>query len=151
MLTLFGHHTTYIYQKINLEKVQKRFLKLLCFRTDNTYPSRGTNQKYLLERFGFQSLHCRRLIASICFVVKLCRNRIDCPYLLFLIQFFVPSFYTRDKSMFKLRHYKTNLGMKSPINVMCQNFNQMSQKSDLYNDSLGSIVNFARGYFDSIA
>ncbi|CAH1983476.1 unnamed protein product [Acanthoscelides obtectus] len=43
-----------------VDKLQKKFLKFLCFKIDGIYPTRGTEYNILLHKFGIQSLEQRR-------------------------------------------------------------------------------------------
>lgn len=73
-----------------IEGLQRKFLKYLVFKIDNTYPERGIEYQLLLDRFNLDSLELRRLLASLTCLFKLVHNIIDCPELLYLINFNVP-------------------------------------------------------------
>ena len=74
----------------SIERVQRRFLKMLYHKKHHTYPERGYELKFLLEEFDIQSLEVRRNISSIKFLYKLTHNMIDCPNLLHQLNFCVP-------------------------------------------------------------
>jgi hypothetical protein len=61
-----------------VETIQRRFLKLLAFKTDGVYPERSYSQQNLLKRFGFLDLQTRRNF-SMNFFKKLIKHKIDCP------------------------------------------------------------------------
>lgn len=117
--------------KESLELVQRRFLKFLSLKVDGHYPTPGTDQHVLLSRFGIQSLELRRIISSLTFLYNLLNNKIDCASLLSLLQFNVPPIATRKTITFYCPTVRTNLLAKSPIFVMSNNYNRISNNCDI--------------------
>lgn len=130
-----------------LESVQRKFLKFLAFRNDGVYPGRGYNHEILLSRFDVPSLQSRRIMNSVTFLYNLLHNKIDCSSLLELINFRVPQFNARQNNTFYIPNARTNVLKKSPIYVMCQNFNNISNQSDINFDSITSIKESVHRHF----
>lgn len=114
-----------------LENVQRRFLKVIYFRSRGTYPCRGLDYDILLHMFSFSSLSDRRFIISVSILYKLVNSRIDCAEMLNKISFRVPKTAARHEQTFYLKACKTNVLVKAPLNVMCCNFNMLSSKCDI--------------------
>ena len=123
----------------SLEAVQRRFLKYLCYREDNVYPERGIQYSFLLNRFGITSLQVRRVCACIAFLYGLMHNRIDCSMLLSSLNILVPRLTTRSIQFFYCDQIKNNVCCRSPIYMMCNNFNLISGLCDINCDSLKQI------------
>ena len=123
----------------HLESVQRKFLKFLCFIIDGTYPERGYNHSLLLRRFNMNSLQTRRNMFSVCFLYKLLNNQVDCSLLLEKINFVVPRSNKRQTVTFYCDACRTNLLRRSPLFVMCNNYNKICSKCDIYFDSVKTI------------
>ena len=126
---------------ISLDNVQRRYLKFLAFRVDGAYALRGTDQVLMQQRFNFDSLQLKRSMAGLSFLYKLCHNLIDAPNLLAKINFSIPKHNLRQTSTFYCKFSRTNMLLNSPINVMCSNFNSISNSCDLNIDRLSTILN----------
>lgn len=133
----------YVCYKILIERVQRKFLKYLSFREDGTYPERGVAYEILTSRFNIQTLHFRRHCASISFLYKLLHGGIDCSALLSQINYYVPGFNSRSTAVFYCSRARTNLCLKSPLYVMCSNFNKISHLCDINGDGLAVILRSA--------
>jgi hypothetical protein len=123
-----------------LEKVQRKFLKLLSFQLDGVYPIRNYDNNMLLGRFKLKSLYTRRVNAVVSFLYKLVHHKIDCSFLLSKISFHVPRMNSRNYTTFYIPSYRTNVLLKSPIILMCNNFNQFATRCDIHFDSLKTIL-----------
>lgn len=123
-----------------IESVQRKFLKFLCYLQDGVYPVQGFDHVVLLSRFQLKSLSSRRIVTSIKFLVKLTNNDIDCLELLSNLNFNVPQVSTRFHSTFYVNFNRTNVLRKSPISIMCELCNNYTNSFDIYCDSLHSIV-----------
>lgn len=130
----------YIRYKTMIERVQRRFLKFLCFRIDGVYPERLMPYSNLTSRFNIVSLDLRRKQIAITFLYKILHNQIDANNLLSQINFLVPSFRSRSNRTFYCVRPRTNLYLKSPIYAMCNYFNQIGQNCDIHYDSLSYII-----------
>lgn len=72
----------YNHLKLDLERIQRKFLKILYKTENGQFPQRGINHDFLLSEYNMTSLEDRRKIADIKFIFKLIRGVIDCPELL---------------------------------------------------------------------
>ena len=115
-----------------LENVQRKFLKFLCFKTDGRYPERGTEQNLLLQRFQLPALINRRNFLALQFLCKICTSFIDCPDLLMQVQFHVPLRATRSPPTFYLVTSNTNFLHKTPIYRAMNLFNESCGDIDIY-------------------
>lgn len=95
-----------------IEKVQRTFIKfaLRSFGLAEHTPYRS---KCLL--LGLQTLEYRRKFQSALLVFDLINNVIDCPDLLSLIPFHVPSRSLRYVDIFYVPRHRTNLALSSPL------------------------------------
>lgn len=66
----------------NLEKIQRRFLQYVSFKTCGIYPIRDILNEYILKIFHVVSIKKRRAYLGILFLRNILRFKIDCPYLL---------------------------------------------------------------------
>lgn len=119
-----------------LESVQRRFLKLLSFKIDGSYPPIGIPHQELLERHSITSLTRRRDCSSVIFIFKLLNNIIDCPYFLERLQFHVPRLLSRAHYYFYLSAPRTNVLKYSPFYIMCNNCNLLHSQIDIFNCSI---------------
>lgn len=124
-----------------LESVQRKFLKFLAFRVDGTYPMRGCDHLVLLNRFDMKSLKLRWNVFSLSFLYKLFNNKIDSPDLLSMIPIHLPRLNLRNTFYFYL-FARTNVLKKSPIFIMCGNFNEIANHCDINFDNLKTIIDF---------
>lgn len=140
----------YNFQVEAVERVQRRFLKYLAFKVDGEYPARGIDYDHLTERFGISSLEIRRKCASLTFLYKLLHQRIDCPDLLAQINFYTPRLQSRQNIFFHNNRARTNILLRSPINVMCNNFNQMCHLCDINTCTLKELTQEAVNFFSGL-
>nr|CAH7765605.1 unnamed protein product [Callosobruchus chinensis] len=116
---------------LSIERVQKRFLKMLSLKSSGVYPDRGTEYSILLNTHSFVSLNTRRILNSLGFLHDLLHNNIICEYLLSKISFHVPLRSSRHSLTFYCDVSRTNVMRKSPVTVMCTNFNSLSDICDI--------------------
>lgn len=129
----------YSVHKLTIEKVQRKFLKFLSYKTDGIYPERGFDHAILLDIFKFDSLEMRRCCSSLTFLYKLLHNKIDCPIIVSQIPFNVPRPHSRQNLTFYCNLARTNVLLKSPIQNMCENFNKLSDICDINSDTIDKI------------
>lgn len=125
--------------KHSIEQVQRKFLKYLWLKMDGEYPVRGMDYSILTDRFGVDSLDVRRKVNSIRFLYGLLHDTIDCSTLLAQINFNIPRLETRQNFPFYCKTAKTNILLRSPVSVMCSNFNSMSHLCDINNSTCSNI------------
>lgn len=110
-----------------IERIQKQLLRHLAYRSncklsDNSYEGR-------LERFNITSLQSRRIMSDLLFLHKILNNNIDCPVIVQLFNFNVPSRLPRKPSaLFHVPLYKSNLGKYSPPARLARTYNDLSSK-----------------------
>lgn len=110
----------YIYLQLQLEKIQRRFLKFLSFKLDGVYPVRNIDYGALLDRHGMRTVASRRERQGARFMWKLVHGTVDCPNLLSSLNFLVPRISSRSPPTFCLPIPRTNLLSFSPITSMCR-------------------------------
>lgn len=111
---------SYVYLQLGVEKIQRRFLKYLCYKSTGSYPQRGVDYVLLLEMHGLDSLASRREAHGARFVWKLVNGYIDSPFLLSCLDFFTPRLSCRSSPTFLLPFSRTNLLQASPLVIMCR-------------------------------
>jgi len=132
---------------VQLENIQRKFLKFLAFKCDGTYPPRGSEQPLLLQRFQVPSLLNRRNYLSVQFISKICRAYIDCPDLLMQIQFYVPPRTTRTPSTFFLATPNTNFLLKAPLYRGMSIFNASCSDIDIFGRSSAQLTSKLKNKF----
>lgn len=123
----------------SLEGVQRRLLKLLCFKSDKVYPPIGIPQNELLEKHSMVSLLRRREYHSQILLSKIINNKIDCQDIVAQLNFHVPRISSRDNVTFYLPTARTNILQHSPIYIMCNNCNLVGSRLDIFSCSLNDI------------
>jgi hypothetical protein len=131
----------YACHKWSLEKVQRKFLKYLTYKTEGSYPQQGTNHLTLLDNHQFLSLYCRRQQAAAMFLINLLCNKIDCPELLGNVYFKVPNANLRKNYMFFYPTSRTNIGNNTPLINMMKTLNLVCESIDLDLCNKREIVN----------
>lgn len=132
----------YAYQINLIESVQRKLAKYILYRLDGAYPPRGIDHSELLHRCHLHSLEIRRFGFSVTFLHKLLHNNLACPLLLSKIPFHVPRLHCRTHSSFYCKRNRTDIMLKSPIFVMCKNYNTIANLCDIHFDSIRRILNF---------
>lgn len=130
-------HPIYDRYTVQLENVQRKFVKFLAFKIDGVFPPRGTEQRILLQRFQLPSLINRRNYLLTVFLLKILKTQIDCSDLLAQIHFYTPPRPTRSPPVFYLPTPTTNFLIKTPIyramnlfNIICRNIDVHELKTD---------------------
>lgn len=113
-----------------LERVQKKFIKSLDYRTGNTY----TNYNDSLKRHNFQLLEQRRECVDSTLLYKIINGHLDVPLLLQNIQFRVPRRRERNcrkKKLFSLPSSRTRYAKNIFIRRACNLFNESNKLKDV--------------------
>lgn len=113
----------YIYQKLSIEKVQKKCLKY-CYYKQTGQGFRGEYSD-LLQLFNTKLLEKRRKNQQLIFLFKIINGFLDDDNLLCKINFYVPTANLRKPPIFKTEIVKTNYGKNSPIVRICNEFNNI--------------------------
>jgi hypothetical protein len=129
-----------------VEKVQKRFLHYLYYRTTGDY-NPMISYDYLLDHFKFNKLSSRRSTISIMFIYKLIRNILDDPHSLGRINIRVPAFRGRNTAVFAVPRSRTVAHGASPLLRMMRSYNALPagpDYPDIFLDSLNLFKNKCR-------
>lgn len=129
-----------------LENIQRRFLKLLYFRSHGVYPPVGYSHCDLLNEFAFLSLNARREYFSQIFLYKIIHNNLDCPPILTKLNLSVPRENSRQTRTFHLEVARTNLLQNSPLHFMCRIHNRICSNVDIFNTSLNNLKSYFNGF-----
>lgn len=129
----------YEVHKASLERVQRRFLKYLYFRSHGVYPVRGYDHVLLLDEFKLTSLEFRRTLNSVIFLHKLVNGAMDCSDILCFLELYVPREASRCNNIFRCPKARTNIMLKSPIYVMTGSWNRIAGDCDIFSSSLGAV------------
>lgn len=114
----------YASDSIPLDRIHRRFLKYLTFKTTGDYPERGMAQDVLLAEHSMMSLRDRRDTICTKFVSKLVDNTIDCPFLLGRMDFLVPRINARHESTFRVPFARTNIMRRVPTYILANMANK---------------------------
>lgn len=125
----------------SLESVQRKFLKLLHFKSEGFYPAIGFPQEELLRKYSIVGLSRRRECFSQIFLLKLINNSIDVPQLLSKISFNIPRT-SRNGNVFYMATPRTNILKCSPIYVVCDNYNAICTDIDIFNCSITALKTY---------
>ncbi|KAG7297988.1 hypothetical protein JYU34_018748 [Plutella xylostella] len=132
-----------------VEKIQKRFLRYLSYRTGIADPSYDDRCK----RHHLLPLSNRRQIADIIFFLKIIHGLVDSPELLSLIKFFTPSKQIRQPSLFYVPLVSSNYRQNSffwRVPNLLNNILRDHSDLDIFINSIASISNeLVSDYFGS--
>ncbi|KAL1446041.1 hypothetical protein WDU94_012207 [Cyamophila willieti] len=130
------------------EKVQRVFLRMLSYKSNEL--ENNARADNIMSHFNIQTLKHRRDVAQILFIVKLVLDKINCPAILSKLKFRSNEKNTRDRSVFDLYNYRTNIGENSPINkamklcnIICNephNINIREESVTSLKDKLSQII-----------
>ncbi|XP_048487187.1 uncharacterized protein LOC125490855 [Plutella xylostella] len=133
-----------------LEKIQRKFTRYIGFKFKIPY----TDYEHRCERLHLLPLKLRRTVADVIFLFKIIRGYVDCPELLQMVNFHVP---TRPSRKFKTLHipacstnFRQNffsLRASNAINSLCN-----SSEVDIFGSSLETVkAIFIRNFVSSLA
>jgi hypothetical protein len=101
----------------NNTKVQNNFLRFMSFKRNIHRPPHGSYDN-ILNYLNLIPFKTRRLQLISKFLHKLISGLIDCPDLLYLINFKINSFNTRNPILFYPIHFDKNYILNSPTNQL---------------------------------
>lgn len=114
-----------------IESIQKKFLlyalRRLPWRRDSFELPSYESRCRLIQ---LESLHQRRVNASLFFLFDLLVGHIDTPDLLYVFGINVPSRSLRETNFFHINYHRTNYGLSSPVSSLSLIFNEHSQFFD---------------------
>lgn len=137
----------YEVHKMTVERVQRKFLKYIFYRTHGIYPARGYSNELLNREFGVLSLEKRRVLFALIFLVGLVRRTIDCPPLLEMIDFKIPRAGSRHDAVFLCPQARTNIMLKSPVYVMTRCFNKICSHFKLLDSNVAELRRLVEIHF----
>lgn len=122
----------YNFNILQLEKIQRRFLKSAVYTLNGVYPPRGFPQSELLEMFNLVSLSNRRTTYFIIFLFKIVNNCLDCISLSSKINYIVPRINARHNHVFAGRTPRTNILIASPLHQMYASYAKIEHMVDIF-------------------
>lgn len=125
--------------KESLEKIQRRLLKFLHFKSTGSYPPQGYPHSDLLQMYQMQSLESRRECFSQIFLYKVLHNQIDSIDITYRLNFRVPRLNSRQSPLFYLPAARVNAMKFSPLHVICNIHNNKLLNIDIFNCCLSAI------------
>jgi hypothetical protein len=85
----------YNYQRMRIEKVQRKAAKYIFSTVYGHFPARGYNHTVLLNICGLDLLEYRRNINFTKFLLNILRGKADCSELLSYLRLYVPTYNSR--------------------------------------------------------
>lgn len=125
---------SYITHIRRLEKIQRRFVRLLCFKNGTLFDR--FSYEYHLQYFSLPHLISRRKFYDIMFAFKVLNNIVKCPDVLCMFAIHVPVRTLRNIRIFDIEYHRTNYGKHSSLVRVCNHANAID--TDLFS------VNIAR-------
>lgn len=125
-----------------IEKIQKKFVKLLCFRFCIPYASE--NYSYLLSFFSLQSLNVRRKFYDIMFAFKVINQIIKCPEIMRLFPLYVAPRPLRQPPLLAVEFHRTNYGLHSSVARISNLVNATGERTRMLGASLTSFKSVLR-------
>lgn len=124
----------YIVHQDRIERVQKKFLKSLDYRSGLCYD----NYEESAKRHNVHSLVSRRCYLDSLFLYKIINNHIDSADLLHKVEFHVPRISSRSKSTFHVSFCHTNYAKNTFFRRTCTYHNKFLGEVDVFANSLYS-------------
>ena len=106
-----------------LEKVQRKFLRVLGYKIGFTYED--IDYVDLHNMLNLKTLESRRKQADFVMLFKIINGMVGCSELLNLISFRVPPRNTRNINLFNVNFHRTNYSFNSPIDRFCRLANEL--------------------------
>lgn len=125
---------SYITHITRLERIQRKFIRLLCFRNGILFDC--FSYEYHLQYFSLPHLISRRKFYDIMFAFKVLNSIIKCPDVRCMFIIHVPTRTLRRYRIFDIEYHRTNYGKHSPLVRVCKHANDVD--IGLYSESLTS-------------
>lgn len=118
----------YIIYKEQLERIQRKFIKHLNFRT------RKPSVSYLKDcrRYNLLTLEERRTVMDMCLLYDILRGRLDCPELLSAVSLLAPKRRTRHTPLLYVPVHATNYASNAPLSRIARTYNKTFHSIDLF-------------------
>lgn len=114
------------------------FLRYVNFRKGGSYLD--VDYASLQNDLKLQTLSARRVSSDLKFLEKLLNNGINCPELLALVNFRVPSFLSRINPPFCAPFHHSNYGKNSPVSRLMHVANYFHEQYDVISDNPSAIL-----------
>lgn len=119
------------------ERLQRRFMKFMAYKSDGVYPPQGFSNEDLLKRFNMLSPRCRRELLTCTFAHSLVNSRLDCQSLRDKLITVTPRPGSRNARYFYAPLATTNTEFNSPIYRISTVFNRYHHCAS-FTDSLST-------------
>lgn len=123
----------------HIERVQRRFLKFLSFKSTGVYPYIGFPHDVLLRLHNSHSLQARRQFKLLSFLHGLLEGRINCTVILDMLQYNTPRPASRKADFFYLPTPRTNKLKFSPLYRLCDAYNRIHSQIDIFSCTVASL------------
>lgn len=124
----------------SLETIQHKFLKIVAFKTRYIIPNHDYSE--IESKHNIPTLETRRQLHDLEFLYKLINCQLFCPDLLNQISLKVPIRPTRQKTLFRLKTFKTNIDKYSALQRCQFLWNVASDGGfDIFSDPPSRILN----------
>jgi hypothetical protein len=107
-----------------LENVQKKFIKYMCYRENIEF--HRCDYPQLLLKYKLESLKERRIKKDCILTFKIINCLIDSSSISSQVTFNNPQYQTRNYNLLCTKHYKTITTFNSPFNRLFNHFNKFS-------------------------
>lgn len=130
-------------QSLRLERVHKKYLRVLYMREFGYYPCMYPT-KFLMGSLGCDSLRSRRIVYLGKHFYKLLRGGVDNPEILSSIGLWVPerSYPLRSRPLFRPIKARTRVLADAPISKAIALLNGLSEHLDLFHVDYSTLVEF---------
>lgn len=122
----------YQVHKDRLERIQKIFLKSLCYRTGSFFETSTESARH----FNILSLNNRRIYLDVIFYYKILTNIINCPNLLQNILFKIPYPSIRPRELFHVSFARTNYTQNTFFRRVPKYYNNYLKDIDPFQHSI---------------
>lgn len=122
-----------------IERVQKKFVKYLCFKLKCSYSS--SSYIDICKKHHLIPLHQRRAIADITYILNIINGSIDCPELLQKLSFNTPARRRRFNPPIFLKFTSTRYRRNSFLRRASGNLNELVKEMDIdiFNCNISSV------------
>lgn len=120
----------YVKHNLAIERIQKSFLRFALRHLPWNDPINLPSYPERLKLINLESLSARRIRSQRLFIFDLITNNIDCPDLLELIPWNVPSRRLRNSVLFVIPFHRSNFGYSNCFHMCLRSFNDVCDEFD---------------------
>ena len=103
-------------------------MKYFCFKFNDVYSSESYEK--LCYKYNIPTLHNRRTFLDLTFLHKIYNSTYDTPELLHELSLRIPTFLSKDKSLFYVQKSRVNVTKNSTMKRITEEFNEILHKND---------------------